>query len=121
MAVNNSDFAHSDQIKKIYDYIGLNYHEKIKVEEVAKLLNMTETTLSRLMKKRTGRSFINFLNDYRIGFATRWLTETNQDIAEIAFRCGFYNISNFNRVFKKSKGCTPGLYRDNFSGIKRVS
>jgi AraC-like DNA-binding protein len=119
--LNTADFASSDRIKKVYEYISQNYQEKIKVEEVAKLLNMTETTLSRLMKKRTGRSFVDFLNDYRIGFATRWLTETNQSIAEIAFRCGFYNISNFNRIFKKSKGCTPGLYRENFSGIKRVS
>ena len=119
--MNTSDFANSDRIKKIHEYIAHNYQEKIKIQEVAKLLNMTETTLSRLMKQRTGRSFINFLNDYRIGFASRWLTETNQDIAEIAFRCGFFNISNFNRIFKKNKGCTPGMYRENFSGIKRVS
>lgn len=121
MPVNTSDFANSDRIKKVYQYIELNYQEKIKVEEVAKLLHMTETTLSRLMKQRTGKSFIDFLNDYRIGFATRCLTETNQSVSEIAFRCGFYNISNFNRIFKKNKGCTPGEYRLNFSGIKRVS
>jgi AraC-like DNA-binding protein len=119
--LNTNDFANSDRIKKVCEYIELNYHEKIKVKEVAAYLNLTETTLSRLMKKRTGRSFVNFANDYRIGFASRWLTESNQSIAEIAFRCGFYNISNFNRIFKKSKGCTPGTYRENFSGIKRVS
>ena len=121
LPVKTSDFANSDRIKKVYEYIERNYQEKIKVEEVAKLLNMTETTLSRLMRQRTGKSFIDFLNDYRIGFATRWLTETNQGVSEIAFRCGFYNISNFNRIFKKNKGCTPGEYRLNFSGIKRVS
>ena len=120
-SLNTTDFANSDRIKKVYEYISQNYQEKIKVQEVAKLMNMTETTLSRLMKQRTGRSFVDFLNDYRIGFASRWLTETNQTIAEIAFRCGFYNISNFNRIFRKSKGCTPGQYRENFSGIKRVS
>lgn len=115
------DSFNSDRIKKVYQYIAQNYQEKMKVEQVAKTLNMTETTLSRLVKQRTGKSFIDFLNDYRIGFATRWLTETNQSIAEIAFRCGFYNISNFNRIFKKNRGCTPGAYRDNFSGIKKVS
>lgn len=116
-----SDFAHSDRMKKVYQFIEQNYQEKIKVKEVARLVNMTETTLSRLIKRRTGKSFIDFLNDYRIGFATRWLTETNQSVSEIAFRCGFFNISNFNRIFKKIKGCTPGEYRDNFSGVKRVS
>jgi AraC-like DNA-binding protein len=119
--MNTNDFANSDQIKKVCEYIELNYQEKIQIKDVATWLNLTETTLSRLMKKRTGRSFVNFVNDYRIGFASRWLTETNQSIAEIAFRCGFYNISNFNRIFRKSKGCTPGTYRENFSGIKRVS
>lgn len=119
--VKTSDFANSDRLKKVYHYIEMKYQEKIKVEEVAKLLHITETTLSRLMKQRTGKSFINFLNDYRIEFATRWLTEGNQSVSEIAVRCGFYNISNFNRRFKKNKGCTPGEYRVNFSGIKRVS
>ena len=120
-SMHTSDFANSDRIKKVCEYIEKNYQEKIKIQDIAARLNITETTLSRLMKKRTGRSFIEFLNDYRIGFATRWLTETNQTISEIAFRCGFYNISNFNRIFRKIKGCTPGRYRTNFAGIKRVS
>lgn len=115
------EFVKNNRIRRICEYIEKNYQEKIKIAEAARSLKMTETTLSRLMKQQTGRSFIDFLNDYRIGFATRWLTETNQTISEIAFRCGFYNISNFNRIFKKSKGCTPGEYRENFSGIKKVS
>ena len=119
--MNNSDFANSDRIKKVCSYIEQNFQDKLKVKDVADLLNMTETTLSRLMKQRTGRSFVDFVNDYRIGFASRWLTETNQTIAEIAFRCGFFNISNFNRIFRKIKACTPVQYRENFSGIKRVS
>jgi len=120
-AFTTSDFSNSDRIKKVCEFIEQNYQEKIRIKEVATSLNVTETTLSRLMKQRTGRSFVDFVNDYRIGIASRWLTETNQTIAEIAFSCGFYNISNFNRTFRKSKGCTPGIYRQNFSGIKRVS
>lgn len=116
-----NDFANNDQIKKAFEYIEQNYQEKIMVNDVAQFLNMTETTLSRLLKKRTGKSFVDFLNEYRIGFASRWLTETDQTIAEVAVRCGFYNISNFNRIFRKNKGCTPGQYRENFSGVKRVS
>jgi len=119
--MNTTDFENSNQIKKAFEYIAQNYQEKIWINDVAQYLNVTETTLSRLIKKRTGKSFVDFLNDYRIGFASRWLTETNQTIAEIAVRCGFYNISNFNRIFRKNKGCTPSQYRENFSGIKRVS
>lgn len=116
-----SDFSHSDHLKKIFEYIEQNYQEKILITDVARFMNVTESTLSRLIKKRTGKTFVDFLNDYRIGFASRWLTETNQTIAEISVRCGFYNISNFNRIFRKNKGCTPGEYRQNFSGVKKVS
>ncbi len=120
-AMVSSDFENSDQIRLVCEYIEGNFQEKIRVSEVANMLNMTEPSFNRLLKKRTGRSFVDFLNDYRIGIATRWLSETNQTIAEIAFRCGFYNISNFNRIFRKTKKCTPGFYRENYSGIKRVS
>lgn len=119
--INTADFTNNDQLKKACEYIAQNYQEKILVNDVAQFLNITETTLSRLIKKRTGKSFVDFLNDYRVGFASRWLTETNQTIAEIAIRCGFYNISNFNRIFRKYKGCTPSQYRENFLGVKRVS
>lgn len=119
--LNANDFSNSDQLKKVFEYIEQNYQEKIQVNDVAQFLNITETTLTRLIKKRTGKTFVDFLNDYRIGFASRWLTETNQTVAEIAVNCGFYNISNFNRIFRKFKGCTPIHYRNNFSGIKRVS
>ena len=118
---NANDFANNDQLKKVFEYIEQNYQEKIQVSDVAQFMNITEPTLTRLIKKRTGKTFVDFLNDYRIGFASRWLTETNQTVAEIAANCGFYNISNFNRIFRKVKGCTPVHYRNNFSGIKRVS
>lgn len=118
---NSLDYQNNDKLCKICAFIERNYQEKIKIGELAAMLNITETTLSRLVKKRTGKTFVEFVNDYRIGFASRRLTETNQTIAEIAFKCGFYNISNFNRIFRKSKGCTPGQYRENFSGIKKVN
>lgn len=119
--VISSNFENGDQIRKVCVYIEKNFQEKIKVSDVALNLNITESTLARLLKNRTGRTFVEFLNDYRIGFACRWLTETDQTISEIAFRCGFYNIANFNRIFRKLKNLTPGEYRQNFSGVKQYS
>ena len=52
--------------------------------------------------------------------ATDLLIKTGRSVAEIAFKCGFNNIANFNRVFKKNKNCTPSQYREEFRGIKRV-
>ena len=80
---------------------------------------MTPISFNRFIKKRTGKTFIEYVNDTRIGYASRWLIEKELSISEIAYLCGF-NIANFNRVFKKAKNCTPSEYRLEFRGIKRV-
>ena len=64
---------------------------------------MSPVSFNRFIKRRTGKTFIEYVNDTRIGYAARWLIEKELSIAEIAFKCGFNNIANFNRVFKKNK------------------
>lgn len=116
---SNKDFENSDKIKIIYDYVQENYSNKISLSEASDLVNMSPISFNRFIKKRTGKTFIDYVNDTRIGYASRWLIEKQHSIAEIAYMCGF-NVANFNRVFKKSKNCTPSQYREEFSGIKRV-
>lgn len=117
---NNKDFENSDKIKIIYEYVQDNYQNKISLSEISGLVNMSPVSFNRFIKKRTGKTLIEYVNDTRIGNASRWLIEKDLSIAEIAFKCGFNNIANFNRVFKKSKNCTPSQYREAFSGIRRV-
>lgn len=117
---HNNEFYNSERIEKIYQFLKENYHRKIKVEEVADLVNMSVISLSRLIKQRTGKSFIEFLIEVRLGSATRRLIETNQSISEVCYECGFNNMSNFNRIFKKYQHCTPTEFRTNFIGIKNV-
>ncbi len=81
---------------------------------------MSNVSFNRFIKKRTGKTFIEYLNDVRIGYASRKLIERDLSVSEIAFMCGFNNIANFNRVFKKNKNRTPTKYRQDFSGIKKV-
>jgi AraC-like DNA-binding protein len=81
---------------------------------------MSPVSFNRFIKNRTGKTFISYINDTRISFATRWLLETDQSIGEISFMCGFNNIANFNRLFKKAKKCTPKEFRNEFVGTKRV-
>ncbi|MEJ4087693.1 AraC family transcriptional regulator [Galbibacter orientalis] len=114
------DFENSDKIKKVYDYIQENYERKVTLSEMAELINMSEISFNRFLKKRTGKTFIEFINDTRVGYAARWLIEKDLSIAEIAYKSGFNNIANFNRVFKKVKNATPSQYRQEFSGIKRI-
>ena len=116
----NKNFENSDKIKKIYEYVQNNYQNKMSLNEISDLVNMSPVSFNRFIKKRTGKTFIEYVNDTRIGYASRWLIEKELSIAEIAFKCGFNNIANFNRVFKKTKNCTPSQFRQEFSGIKRV-
>lgn len=95
-----------------------NYHSPIQLKEMAKLVNMTEVSFSRFIKKRTGNTFIDSLNNIRLGHACRMLIETTHTIAEISYKTGFNNISNFNKVFKKKKGCTPSEFRLNYQGTR---
>ena len=80
---HQNDFYNSERIEKVYHFLKENYHRKIKIEEVAALLNMSVISLSRLIKQRTGKSFIEFLIEVRLGSATRRLIESKESITEI--------------------------------------
>ena len=118
--VQLEDFENSDKLKVLYDYIQENYASKITLAEVSNLVIMSRVSFNRFIKKRTGKTFVDYLNAVRIGYASQMLVEKDMDISEIAYKCGFNNIAHFNRIFKKNKGSTPSQYRDDFSGIKRV-
>lgn len=108
----------SRRIEKTFEYLNQNFDKQVTLAEVSKLANMSEVSFSRFFKQRTGNTFIESLNEIRLGHATRILIETTQNISEVAYDCGFNNISNFNRIFKKKKGCTPKEFRESFSGTR---
>lgn len=108
----------SRRIERAYNYMLENYDKDVRLGDVADLVGMTEVAFSRFVKQRTGRNFIDSLNDIRLGHATRMLVDTTHSIAEICLVCGFNNLSNFNRIFKKKKGCTPREFRENYKESK---
>ena len=117
----NNEVQHnynSRRIEKAFQYMNKNYDKQIALADLAKLVNMTEVSFSRFIKKRTGISFIDSLNEIRLGHASRILIDTTNSIAEVSYSCGFNNISNFNRLFKKKKNCTPKEFRENFAGTR---
>ena len=87
---------------------------------MSKIALMTDVSFSRFFKRRTGKTFVDSLNEIRLGHASRMLIETSHGIAEVAYKCGFNNMSNFNRIFKKKKNCTPKEFREtyNASGVR---
>lgn len=114
------DFENSDKIRLFYNYIQQNFANRITLDDVSRLLNMSKVSFNRFIKKTTNLTFIEYLNEVRIENASRLLVEQDFTISEIAFSCGFNNMANFNRVFKKIKGLTPSKYRREFAGITNV-
>ncbi|TFF33430.1 AraC family transcriptional regulator [Mucilaginibacter psychrotolerans] len=106
----------SRRIEKVFDFMNANYHTQVTLAEVAKIANMPDASFSRFIKKRTGKTFIDSLNEIRLGHASRMLIESTTTIAEIAYKCGFNNISNFNRIFKRKKFCIPKEFRETYTG-----
>lgn len=109
--VGQFDTSKSQRIKLVNQYLHDNLMNPIKINDVAQLIAMTPSAFSHFFKKRTQRSFSDYLTDLRIGYAARMLIETEKHISEICFESGFNNISNFNRSFKTQKGCTPSEFR----------
>lgn len=108
----------SRRIELAYEYMRANFDKEITLDDLAKQVNMTEVSFSRFIKKRTGFTFVESLNNIRLGHATRLLIETTMNIAEVSFKCGFNNLSYFNRVFKKKYMCTPKEFREDYAGTR---
>ncbi|MDE5983439.1 MAG: AraC family transcriptional regulator [Duncaniella sp.] len=110
----------SRRVQKVQEYIEHHYKEAIRLSDLAEIARMTPTAFSRFFKLRTGRSISDYLIDIRLGHATRALVDSTTSIAEICYECGFNNISNFNRIFKKKKGSSPKVFRDLYQHHKTV-
>ena len=118
--VDYDKFEDYDKMKIIYEYVQKNFSEKITLEDIAAIASMSSISFNRFIKKRTNKTFINYLNDIRIGYAARWLAENDMSVSEIAYKAGFNNIANFNRIFKSIKKCTPSQYKEEVNGLKRI-
>jgi YesN/AraC family two-component response regulator len=118
--VKNDDVSESRRVQKAINYIKMHYTEKLSLNDVANQVNMTTSSFSRFMKSRTGKNFIEYLNDLRLGSAARSLVNTNKTISEICYECGYNNLSNFNRLFKQRKGYTPKEFREKYKKMRKL-
>jgi AraC-like DNA-binding protein len=126
-ALSDSSFTNADtltynsrRVENIMAYLNKNFDKNITLSEAAKIATMSEVAFSRFFKLRTGKTFVDTLNEIRLGHASRMLIDTTHSITEVAYKCGFNNMSNFNRIFKKKKDCTPKEFRQayNSTGIR---
>ncbi len=107
-----------ESIKTALAYIKDNYKEKIYITDLAKQVNLNEQYFCRLFKKAIGCTPIEYVNEYRIKQTRRLLEETDLSVTEICLECGYNNLGNFLREFRKYTKTTPLQYRKNLQKVK---
>jgi AraC-like DNA-binding protein len=101
-----------DRVMLAKHYIEQHICEAINQDDVANAACCTPAYLSRLFRKQTGCTFIEYMQQMRLQNVKQKLISSNRNITEIALSCGFSSLSQFNRTFKKLEGCTPVEYRN---------
>lgn len=103
------------RMSAVFEYAIEFYHQNITLDEVAEKANMSKNAFCRYFKKRTNKTFFQFLIEIRIENACKLLhNKKDLSIASVSELCGFQDIANFNRKFKELKGISPSHYRAQF-------
>ena len=112
--------SESRRILKVKDYISKHYTEEIRLADLAGLVGMSTTSFSRFFKLRSGKTLSDYVVEMRLGVASRQLVDTTNSVSEICYDCGFNTLSNFNRLFRKYKGCSPTEFREKYFKTKVI-
>lgn len=100
-----------NRLNKIMSYINDNYYNPITLEELAKQTYFSAAYLSKYIKKKTGKNFMNVVTEVRLTHALADMMHTSKTFMKIALDSGFPNTVAFNKAFKKAYGMTPSEYR----------
>lgn len=103
--------THGKSFKYVINYIGENYHEKIRLKDFAAQLNFSYDYFQHKFKEEVGISPQRFLVQKRVEAAKRLLKDESLSCTQIAYRCGFSNSAQFSAVFKREEGMNPQQYR----------
>ena len=101
------------RMSKVYKFVEENFSRSFSIDEVSETINMAPSTFCRFFKKLNHRTFIDFLNEYRIMHACNLFSGEHLGIGAVSYECGFNNLSHFNKQFKAVTGETPTAYRRN--------
>lgn len=114
--IENFKTSGSEQITKVCDFIMKNFASDLTLNQVSEIANMSPNVFCKFFKQRTRKTFVNFLNEVRIGYACKLLSDEQHNISEICYLSGFHNLSNFNRQFIRIVQKTPHQYKKDILG-----
>ena len=98
-------------VRRAVRFIEENYGRDLPLEEVAKSVGLSPSYFSSSFKRETGKNVVEYITEYRVEKAIELLCTTNLNTSEVAYRVGFNDPKYFTRIFKRSVGVTPSLYR----------
>ena len=106
----------TDKINIIYKYSLENFKDKISLIKISAQANISPKSFCRYFKSHTRKTYNTFLQELRVGYATKLLVENKLNITQICYNSGFNNVTNFYKSFKKITGKTPLIYQRSFLG-----
>lgn len=107
----------NERINQIHNFVRENYQNRITLAQISSLVNMSEETFCRFFKRTFNKTFFTFLNEYKIKLACKFLIESDQQVTEIAFQCGYESLPFFYRQFNKFMGCSPLAYQRKYARV----
>lgn len=107
-----TELQDNNRINVIFNFVKENFKRQIALDEIAGIVSMTVPAFCRYFKKITGKTFTQFVNEYRLTHSAKLLHEKPISITDVCFESGFNNFSHFNKQFKKFTGKTPSTYRN---------
>ncbi len=119
--INTNKESEKDRMGQVYEYVMQNFHSKVSLEEAAQISNLSVSAFSRYFKSRVNKSFSDFLTEVRIAHACKLLNESDLNISEISYECGFFTLSNFNKLFRERMKKTPMEYRKEYKSTFYLS
>jgi transcriptional regulator GlxA family with amidase domain len=112
---NSLKEADARRMNEVHAYVMQNFREKITLDEVASLANMTTTSFSRYFRTHANKTFSGFVSEIRIGHACKLLAQRKISVAQVCYESGFHTLSNFNRQFRNVTGYHPLEYRRKYT------
>ena len=107
-----------EKIGRILRFVQKNYGSKISLKDIAAAAQLSPSSVSRYFRQKTGYSLWEYISNYRIDQVARQMLRTDEHISNICYMCGYNNLSNFNRAFKKRMGMTPQAYRKQLRSMR---